>query len=394
MDFKIYKSVSDPTNEPQRDNRMISVSVHSDEETMVSTWQDISELQNRLDKLELENRKLAFHVEELQVELDVQTFKLKMAKEENSILRQSNNELEVDVKHFKKVVRDSQTIMEQHICDHEFESKTLLRVRDEDLETINHAHNQLCISKQTQDSLKNHIEKLEIHIQALAVDTTKKINASQKAHIAETNQLKDENQELKREIRDLKLKNLELNRDVAGLVMLLKEKMQEVGDMENVLELNWENGLSRKTIRIEDNTTCQSSRSSSIWPAAHRLMSDNWCYLYQDSANITASSEDEKFEIAASAFGNQSAELIQSQRLTKEVMLKVYIYLTAAAVKYKFPDIKIENSHLVQLGENIPFWELYAFFTRYLNSLRYKESPERKSRTEKKRWFSWIRGRN
>jgi len=90
---------------------------------------------------------------------------------------------------------------------------------------------------------------------------------------------------------------------------------------------------------------------------------------------------------------------------SKKDMLVVYLYLTAAAVKCKYPDIEIRNWELVQLGQDMPFWELYPFFQHLFEGLRMKEksvsgtnSRRRKTRKRQKHskaggWFSWMKGK-
>jgi len=54
-------------------------------------------------------------------------------------------------------------------------------------------------------------------------------------------------------------------------------------------------------------------------------------------------------------------------------ILTIYPYLTAAAVKYRYPDIDISCKELVSLGENVPFWDLFPFFSNILEKSKTKK---------------------
>jgi len=80
-------------------------------------------------------------------------------------------------------------------------------------------------------------------------------------------------------------------------------------------------------------------------------------------------------------------------------MLLVYMYLTAAAVKSKYPDVDIKNWELIQLGQDMPFWELYPYFDHIFRGLKEKEKSrirsdwKRKKQTGNKNsggWFKWM----
>jgi len=82
-------------------------------------------------------------------------------------------------------------------------------------------------------------------------------------------------------------------------------------------------------------------------------------------------------------------------------MLLVYMYLTAAAVKSKYPDVEIKNWELIQLGQDMPFWELYPYFEHIFRGLKEKSKSRIRSDWKPKKqignknsgsWFKWMRG--
>jgi len=92
-------------------------------------------------------------------------------------------------------------------------------------------------------------------------------------------------------------------------------------------------------------------------------------------------------------------------RSSNRDMLIVYLYLTAAAVKYQYSDVDMQIADLIQLGKDMPFWELYPYFIHVFESLQLKNdgvsinsvnrlAEERKSNKSKLgSWFSWIKSR-
>lgn len=87
-------------------------------------------------------------------------------------------------------------------------------------------------------------------------------------------------------------------------------------------------------------------------------------------------------------------------RNSNKDMLLVYMYLTAAAVKSKYPDVDIKNWELIQLGQDMPFWELYPYFEHIFKGLKEKEKSRIRSDWKLKKqtensggWFTWMRGK-
>jgi len=60
-------------------------------------------------------------------------------------------------------------------------------------------------------------------------------------------------------------------------------------------------------------------------------------------------------------------------------MLVVYLYLTVASVKCQYSEIDLKTADLIQLGKDMPFWELYPFFVSVFESLAIKEKRDSNS---------------
>jgi hypothetical protein len=55
-------------------------------------------------------------------------------------------------------------------------------------------------------------------------------------------------------------------------------------------------------------------------------------------------------------------------------MLVVFLYLTAAAVKFQYGEVDIKTADLIHLGQDMAFWELYPFFVSVIESLKEKNA--------------------
>jgi len=83
-----------------------------------------------------------------------------------------------------------------------------------------------------------------------------------------------------------------------------------------------------------------------------------------------------------------------AQKANKD-MLVVFLYLTAAAVKYQHSEVEIKTAELIILGQGMPFWELYPFFMSVFETLKVKNegvanNEERKS-SKLGSWFGWMK---
>jgi len=72
-------------------------------------------------------------------------------------------------------------------------------------------------------------------------------------------------------------------------------------------------------------------------------------------------------------------------------ILHVYAHLTAAAVKAKYPGVDFPNANLVDMGQDLPFWELHPYYTQIFEGL--KKQTRKPSPTNRKTggWFRWMK---
>jgi len=354
-----------------------------------------AQLQLKLEAVELHNTSLASKVNELQAQINVQSLKLAVEKEENELLFHSCKELEEEVRSLELNLRKSRLQSEQNIRNIKVENDLMQRER---IERLDVAHFLVETSLQDRKNAKSQIENLETQLMTIEENTIKEIDALNKEHASYKKKLQDENYLLLKELKYLRAMNNQLNNNVKEMEQLLRERQRDVVDLQKALEfgrdcappIQLDGGTTRSTI-------CESSRQSrdsmhTGWPAGGpgKWTSGNLCFLCNDSTMTNFSKEDEKVEKSDDTSDNKS--IVQtSHRFTKEEMLKVYVWLTAAAVKHNFRDVNIEKSLLIQLADAVPFWDLHNFYTRYLTSLREKDAKKIRNRSKQQRLFGWIR---
>jgi len=97
-------------------------------------------------------------------------------------------------------------------------------------------------------------------------------------------------------------------------------------------------------------------------------------------------------------YRKRSSALKRDASAANKEMLVVFTYLTAAAVKLQYVNadskVDIKTRELIELGEDMPFWEQYPFFVRVIKSLQEKnataaQNEERKSVLKLSNLFSW-----
>jgi len=354
-----------------------------------------TKLYEKLEALELENINLAGKVRELQAELNVQSIKLEVEKEENILLFHSCKELEEQVISLEMNLKKSRLQSEQNIGNIQQKTEVIERARNEELEAT---HLLVEASLKERNNSKSQIEYLETQIMTIVEYTREKIDSLKKEFSSSKKKLHDENNLLRKELKLLRALNYQLNNNVKEMEQSLRERQKDVVDLQNILEfgrnfatsITLDVGTSRSTIREDSRKSRDSMRAvGPLGPG--KFTADNWCFLYKDSRASDFSKEDEKFEKSENTSDNKSIKTLPLHSFTKEKMLKVFVYLTAAAVKYNFPDVEIEKSVLIQLADAIPFWDLHNSYTRFLKSLREKDAKKVSKRSKQQRLFGWIR---
>lgn len=114
---------------------------------------------------------------------------------------------------------------------------------------------------------------------------------------------------------------------------------------------------------IDNQDEYEDRRSSEVWHSPHEL-----------------GSVDEHMELSG----------MQKRKMD---IRNVYAHLTAAAVKSKYPEIEIPNVDLIRMSENMPFWELYPYFTHIFEGLQEKRRQKEPSTPKAGGWFSWMTGK-
>jgi len=388
-------------------------------------------LANQLDELVDEREKhlqqiseLKSTVNELKTNVEDIMSQNKLAKDENELLRRTLRETEEEANALRVQVEEK-THELKHLNDHvehcnlesdllrksRFESNTLLKKNKLEcnrlkLEVTN-SRNYSSIQQEEAALLADNIDKANKEIQRL----NKRLKHAEDSCVG----LQADNIRLEEEIASLKTtlqaKMLELDdakqqleflrcpktdRRTSSVYQLHNvERMTRKFVLESDSDTEYDTSPTRRRSSLRQNMFVMLKRASEVYTTdlsecketctsiikeedeeAGRRSSDVW------HSPISAVDEDVDFSVPG------------VQKPNKMDIRNVYAHLTAAAVKSKYPDIDVPNVDLIRMSENMPFWELYPYFTHIFEGLKEKRSSKERSTPKTGGWFSWLTSRD
>jgi len=388
-------------------------------------------LANQLDELMDEREKhlqqiseLKSTVSELKTNVEDIMSQNKLAKDENELLRRTLRETEEEANALRVEV-ENKTHELKHLNDHvehcnlesdllrksRFESNTLLKKNKLEcnrlkLEVTN-SKNVSTIQQEEVALLSSNIDKANKEIQRL----NKRLKHAEDSCIS------------------LQADNIRLEEEIASLKMVLQDKMQELDDTKQQLEFHRFPKTDRRTSsiyqlnaveRMTRRFVLESDSDTEYNPSPTRRKSSlrqNMFVMLKRASDIYTTDLTECKETLMSdqieedgEAGRRSSDVWHSaisvvdedvdlpesgvQKPNKMDIRNVYAHLTAAAVKSKYPEIDVKNVDLIRMSENMPFWELYPYFTHIFEGLKEKKSSKERLTPKIGGWFSWLTSRD
>jgi len=404
-----------------------------------------ADLEVRLNVSEDGCRKLLEQIESLQIQLEEKKSALEHSMQENDILRENLYELESKADALENATIEKDTNLQQlernlHLWQEESEALQRSRARTCNLIEQAKQDNEV-LSVEVENTKRNSIfvhqeaVKLseELRKAKRKIESLTKSNEMLELQVKEIENLKDSCEE----------ENQYMRSELTTLKSMVENKTFELIDAERELETlreqvggDWQEDLAigileqtedfdavraRKTsISVLEAGNMETSRRNSIDDDAlrgegERLEDQNLLVMLHQSGHYverqlavdekrSESENDEGLELSLheSADENAQDEVDTRRNLTmkrdassaNKDMLIVFLYLTAAAVKLQYSDVDIKTAELIHLGQDLPFWEVYPFFVRVIESLKAKnagleQTTERKSTSKISGLFSW-----
>jgi len=188
-------------------------------------------------------------------------------------------------------------------------------------------------------------------------------------------------------LKALQEDNIRLADEVKLAKSALESKIIELNDTKQEVEFlrsrkgDTSPGSIFQVHRIDRMSRSEESSRNLIVPPSRR--SDPQQNLFVMLQNLSRASD----MFASNTLDESKLEEANEQKID---ILNVYAHLTAAAVKTNYPDIDFPNADLVRMGENLPFWELYPYYTHFFETM--KEDSRKRSSSNRKtgRWFRWM----
>lgn len=384
------------------------------------------ELGEKLDMMETERIRLTSQLEKSQSELQ-------SSREENEHLRITIEDLEESVSALQNVTHEKEESLGQMAKDlHYFESETeayrfnqgrsnslLLQVQKEKhkltVEVANTKRNSIYVKRQAED-MGNQLRLLYQQLKAAENEKTKLTQEIMEVKKVCT-EFQQENFHIREEIETLKSmydhKTFELidaQRELESL-RAVGNKQEEDGALAHLRLSHCESSERDPTrggpsecsgqitpigVSPRESPTSVESRQKTL------LVMMNEVNIF-DLENKTSESEAEEDYCDGDRQRASEPEVVQYAADpwvdSKNDMLLVYLYLTAAAVKCNYPDVEIKNSYLIQLGQDMPFWRLYPYFDHVFQTLKKKEKCCAENEARRRRdgknggWFKWMLGK-
>jgi len=397
---------------------------------------EVEELQEERLKLLERIGELEEAVSQLNNTVENNMCQLRIAKEQNDVLRSSLEETE----HEAKVLRfDLETkthnlkLMEDHAKNCITEANLLKRSRTDTVTQLQKNREENTRLKQEVDDSRRISSMEREESQHLANDL---VGAEKQIKLL-TNQLREAQEALQALQKDnvrledeislaqssLITKTIELN-DTKQEVEWLRHPKSDTRRNSNVFEIHGMervskgdiNRLSRGSTRIGDLSAFQTRRSDfqqnmffmlQSLRGASNIFSNNSVMEEKEPEINEADLQDNFFTQGthreSAKWDGQTMRSVdehveRSMSDEKEPfqmdILDVYAHLTAAAVKTNYPDIDFPKDDLIRLGNNMPFWELHPYYTHIFESMKEKTKTKRSPTTSRTGgWIRWMRKR-
>jgi len=396
-------------------------------------WQ-VEELQEEREKLLERIVDLEVTVSQLNNDVEYKTFELKRVKDENEVLRSSLDETELEV----NVLRvDLQTksidlkVMEDRAksCSSESDwwkkckvdtNNELQEKKEENARLKLEVQYSRKLSSQEREESKTLADDLATAQKDITL-ITERLEEAQESLIA----LKGENIRLVDEItrvnRTLESKIIELSETKQEVELLRARRASDfyASGIERMPSFYRSDEERRNSTWLDDSGRRQSTRSdvqqsmfvmlqnlrraSNMFKANDMLPTN----VLEEVKEAETSDDDQQEEVYSTGTRRESDMLdgsytirsvdeyveltLGDQKPCRMDILDLYNHLTAAAVRTNYPDIELPINDLIRLGENMPFWELYPYYTHIFESIIEKSRMPSNRRTGG--WFKWKRKR-
>jgi len=417
-----------------------------------------AELEQRLRESETGCRKLLEQVERLQIQVEDKATSLEHSRQENYVLRENLNELESRAYELENatIAKDSNLQqLERNLHLYQEESEALKRTRAATSSLIKKAQldnevlsEEVEITKRDSIVVQQEAVKLskELRWANRKIESLATSNEKWEQRAKEIEKLNDRSEEENHHMRSelirlrsmVETKTFELidaQRELESLRERLGESLK--GNQAFVLEQpedldgrgsrgasisSMDQPTRKMTTSVTDTENMQTLRRDSVdcnipreaRESGDSLQNQSLLVLLQQSEDCEEgefvgdekrcdSENDDILELSSQnadenntegAYRKRSSALKRDAAAANKDMLVVFLYLTAAAVKLQYSNVDIKTAELIEVGQDIPFWELYPFFVRVIKSLQEKnaavaQSEERKSILKISGLFSW-----
>jgi len=343
------------------------------------------ELGEKLDRMTTDQIRLTSKLEKSQSDLQ-------SAREENELLRITIKDLEESVNALQNVTHEKEESLGKMAKDlHYFESETeayrlnqgrsnnlLLQIQKEKHELSIEVAN----TRRASHYVKRQAEEMESQLQLVCEQLNAAVNEKSKVRqeIVEIKEVctdfQQENFHIREEIKNLKsmyeIKTFELidaQRELESLRRAVGNKRDEDGAFGHLL-LNHCESSERDSgdVRLSNDSgqvtplgvSPRVSLNSVEDKEKSLLVMINEVDIFDLESKISESEAEEDYGDGDRQRASEpEVETVQYNPDpwldSKKDMLLVYLYLTAAAVKCKYPDVEIKNRDLIKLGENMPY---------------------------------------
>jgi len=373
---------------PPDDDRPSDVSLKAAKEVNSMLGEQVQVLQEEQEKLLGRISELEITVSELNNSVLYNILELKTAKKENEVIRCSLEE----------------TLQEAQALRVELETKTQkLKFMETHAENINNqsdfykrvrADSHLLLQKKMEE---NTLLKVEVsnrrRISSIEQEESQHLasdlfNAQTQIKIL-TKRLQGKEDSLKA----LQEKITRLAKEVTLAKSALESKVIELSDTKQEVEFlrsrkeDTSPGSVFQVHKIDRMSRSEDERSSHTLFVPPGRRSDPQQNLFVMLQNLSRASD----MFASNTLDDVKQEEANDTNEQKIDILNVYAHLTAAAVKTNYPDIDFPNSDLVRMGENLPFWELYPYYTHFFDTMKEEKRKQSSSNRKTGGWFRWMK---